>query len=164
MGGREYARICDLTETAIDRETTVENLLQIISAGVMAWPDFSRGSGPFGGREPEIRGAPSNGAALATIYCALMVDYCLDLLQVKGDVIIVGGYLQNPLLCSMIAQLRDPQPVYLSSDEAGTVRGAAQLAAWDNPVPVDVRRSTPTSLGGLQEYRQAWRSTLDNES
>ncbi len=102
MGGREYAEICTATGSAIDQLATDSDVARLIADGVMALPNFSGGSGPFGERRPEVLGAPHNGAALATLYCALMVDYCLELLHVQGDVIIVGAYLQNPLLCSLV--------------------------------------------------------------
>ena len=135
---------------------TEEDITQIISNSVMALPNFSSGSGPFRERKPEIRGTPHNGAALATLYCALMVDHCLGLLNVQGDVIIVGSYLQNPLLCSLIAQLREGQSVYVSSDEAGTVRGAAQLTRWSTPVSLDTRRCEPTGIASLDDYCTLW--------
>jgi sugar (pentulose or hexulose) kinase len=164
MGGREYAEICAATGSAIDQLATEEDIAQIISNGVMALPNFSSGSGPFGERAAEIRGTPHNGAALATLYCALMVDHCLDLLHVEGDVIIVGSYLQNPLLCSLIAQLREGQPVYVSSDEAGTVRGAAQLTTWTAPVSPDTRRCEPAGFVALDDYCTAWHDQIGGVS
>jgi hypothetical protein len=130
----------------------------------MALPNFSGGSGPFGERAPELRGTPHNGAALATLYCALMVDHCLDLLNVQGDVIVVGSYLQNPLLCSLIAQLREDQAVYVSSDEAGTVRGAAQLTTWSTPVSLAAERCSPSNIVDLQDYCTAWHEQIGGVS
>ena len=161
MGGREYAEICELTGCTPGDQVNHQDIEDIVSGKVMALPDFSGGSGPFGGREPEIRGKPLNGAALATVYCALMVDYCLGLLKVEGDVIVVGSFVQNPLLCSMISQLRDQQPVYVSSDQAGTVRGAAQLANWSVPVSVAMKRRDPTHVNGLEEYRCRWYEQIE---
>jgi sugar (pentulose or hexulose) kinase len=126
----------------------------------MALPNFSSGSGPFGDHNPEIRGTPHHGAALATLYCAMMVDHCLDLLQVKGEVIIVGSYLKNPLLCSLICQLRGDQPVFLSSDEAGTIRGVAQLTNWSTPVSLSSQRCVSSEITGLEDYRSSWQEQI----
>jgi len=160
MGGREYSKICAATASATDQQATEEDIGQIISNGVMALPNFSSGSGPFGERAPEIRGTPHNGAALATLYCALMVDHCPELLHVEGDVIIVGSYLQNPLLCSLIAQLRERQSVYVSSDEAGTVRGAAQLTNWSAPVSLASQLCKPSKIGSLKAYCSSWHEQI----
>ncbi|NQV87812.1 MAG: L-fuculose kinase [Woeseiaceae bacterium] len=160
MGGREYAEICAVTGSANDRQSTEEDIAQIIRNGVVALPNFSSGSGPFGDRKPEIRGTPHNGAALATLYCALMVDHCLDLLQVDGDVIVVGSYLQNPLLCSLIAQLRVGQSVYVASDEAGTVRGAAQLTTWSTPVSLGSKLCVSSEIADLENYCASWHEQI----
>jgi sugar (pentulose or hexulose) kinase len=160
MGGREYSEICAATACATDQQVTDEDITQIISNGVMALPNFSSASGPFGERKPEILGTPHNGAALATLYCALVVDHCLELLQVEGDVIVVGGYLQNPLLCSLIAQLREDQSVYVSSDEAGTVRGAAQLTNWSAPVSLASQLCEPSRIANLKNYCSSWHEQI----
>ena len=160
MGGREFAEICAATGSAIYQQVSEEDVTRLIANGVTALPNFSNGSGPFGERKPEIRGTPDNGAALATLYCALMVDHCLDLLHVRGDVIVVGAYLQNPLLCSLIAQLRADQPVYISSDEFGTVRGTAQLTTWSAPVSIATEVCMPSAIAGLEGYRTLWHEQI----
>lgn len=156
MGGREYAEICRLCGAEPDGIADINVVSEIIRADIFALPDFSNGSGPFGFREPEIRGEPENANALASLYCALMVKYCVDLLQVEGSVILVGSYLQNPLLCSLIAQLCDRQ-VLLSSDTAGTVRGTAQLTDWDHPVSVSLTPCEASDVEGLADYAAKWR-------
>jgi len=160
MGGREYAEICAATGSAIDQQATEADVARLIADGVMALPNFSGGSGPFGERSPEIRGAPEHGAALATLYCALMVDHCLNLLHARGDVIVVGSYVQNPLLCSLIAQLRGGQSVHVSSDESGTVRGTAQLTTWSAPVSIATEQCVPSAIAGLDDYCTSWHEQI----
>jgi len=160
MGGREYAEICAATGSAIDQKATEADVARLIGDGVMALPNFSDGSGPFGERSPKILGTPDLGAALATLYCALMVDHCLNLLHVRGDVIVVGGYVQNPLLCSLIAQLRGGQSVYVSGDESGTVRGTAQLTTWSAPVSIATELCVPSAIAGLDDYRSSWHEQI----
>ena len=104
----------------------------------------------------ELENKWDDGAGLATLYCALMVDHCLDLLQVRGDVIVVGAYLQNPLLCSLIAQLRDGQSVFVSSDESGTIRGTAQLTTWSAPVSIATEFCVSSTIAGIDDYRALW--------
>jgi hypothetical protein len=155
MGGREYAEICGRFGVAPCDTASEADVARIVEEKAFALPDFSNGSGPFGGREPGILGKVANGNALATLYCALMVDYCLE--EVEGDIVIAGSYLQNPLLCGLIAQLRGDQPVQLSSDTAGTVRCAAQLADWTRPVSVSLSKCEPFRVEGLSSYRDVWR-------
>lgn len=164
MGGREYAEIRSRSGSSADQHATEEDIARLITDGVMALPDFSNGSGPLGGREPTMLGTAHNGTALATLYCALMVDHCLDLLHVKSDVIIVGSYLQNPLLCALIAQLRGAQPVYVTRDETGTVRGAAQLTTWSAPVSVSLQRCAPSAVTGLEDHRSFWHQQIGDDA
>lgn len=161
MGGREYAEICRQSGATVGEPATVEGVETVIADEVFALPDFSSGSGPFGGAPPTIEGRVANGNALATLYCALMVDVCLDLLDVTGDVIVAGSYLKNPLLCSLIAALRARQDVYLSSDSAGTLRGAAQLTDWERPAAVSLTRAKTTRVAGLTRYRERWRALAE---
>jgi len=68
--------------------------------------------------------------------------------------------LQNPLLCRLIAQLRKDQSVYVSSDEAGAVRGAAQLTNWSAPVSVATQRCEPSRINDLDVYCASWHEQI----
>jgi sugar (pentulose or hexulose) kinase len=160
MGGREYAAICALLDSDPAATFTGADLQQLLDDEIFALPDFSGGSGPFGGRAGEVSGTCESGVALASLYCALLADHVLDLLQHNGDVIIEGAWLRNPLLCAVLAQLRQGQALWLSADETGTVTGAAQLALGIDEAGVALERVAPTSLRGLQAYRRAWRSRI----
>jgi len=64
------------------------------------------------------------------------------------------------LLCSLIAQLRENQAVYVSSDEAGTVRGAAQLTTWSAPVSIATELCMPSAIAGLDDYCTLWHEQI----
>ncbi len=165
MGGREFELICQRTGSKPENAFQVSDLQQLVEDRVIALPDFSEGSGPFGGRRPEIRGRARSGAALATMYSALMMDYELDLLGGAGDLIVEGAWLRNILLCKLLAQLRTQQHTACSSDSTGTVSGAAQLAfgsACGAPPMLDP--VNPTRLDGLENYRSYWRQQLSDSS
>ena len=162
MGGREYAEICARCSVSPSDMSSKADVERLISDGCYALPDFSGGSGPFGGRSPEIRGPVSSGGALASLYCALMIDYCLELLWSSGDVIIDGSFTQDPLLCGLLAQLRDDQAVFVSNDSAGTARGAAQLTDWSRFEAVTLTRCEATMASGLDGYRRRWRDLASN--
>lgn len=156
MGGREFDVICQRTGSKPEDRFGVSELQNIIDANVFALPDFSEGSGPFGNRRPEVRGRVASGAALASLYCALMVDYELDLLGSQGDLIVEGAWLRNPLLCSLLAALRPQQRLYLSTDETGTVSGAAQLAFGSIAEPSLREHVSEIELSELAAYKSRW--------
>lgn len=161
MGGREFEMICRRTGSKPEDRIGSEALQGLVDKQVFALPDFSEGSGPFGGRPPQIVGKADSGAALASLYCALMIDYELDLLASEGDLIIEGAWLRNPMLCAVLAQLRPVQQVLLSTDETGTVSGAAQLAFGDKLAAPVLESIEAASVSGLENYRSRWRALLE---
>ena len=122
----------------------------------MALPSFSNGNGPYGKNRSEILGIPKNGAALATIYCALMISCCLNKLNTQGDVIMDGSFLKNPILCRLVAQFCGKKNLYISNDEAGTVKGAAQLTQWSQLPILELEKCEPYNVEGLDLYVSSW--------
>ncbi len=164
MGGREFDVICQRTGSKPEGAFGVADLQQLVDTGVFALPDFSHGSGPFGGRQPEIRGQAGSGVALASLYCALILDYELDLMGSTGELIIEGAWLRNASLCKLLAQLRPQQRVVCSKDITGTVTGAAQLALGGASAAPVLEPVTATALAGLENYRAQWRAFLQEPS
>jgi len=158
MGGREFAEICRRTGGQPEDPFSADDMQRIIDQRVFALPDFSGGSGPFGGLASRLTGHTDSGPALATLYCALMIDFELELLGSEGDLIIEGAWLRNPLLCCLLAQLRRVQLGLLSEDETGAVSGAAQLAVADRGTAPAFRAVSPSRLSALEAYRLAWRT------
>lgn len=159
MGGREFEDICSQADSWLGEQFNEDDLQIIIDKQVFALPDFSKGSGPFGGNKAGFVGHVEevSGIALATLYCALMIDYQLSMLNSKGKVYIEGAFLKNPLLCGVVNQFRQHQEVYLSLDSTGTVQGAAYLTDWTNVnCNLQTSESSSTTLTGLTQYRDQW--------
>ena len=160
MGGREYARICELTSSDPAQPVTLDQIRATVDSEIFALPDFSGGSGPCAGREGRITGQPAHGAALATLYVALMIELELELLDAPGAVLIEGAFGADPLLCSLVAAL-GARPVYLSGATDATALGAAMLCHWDiEPEPARREPCEPCAVRGLQAYRARWREGL----
>ncbi len=159
MAGREYELICYKLGSFPEEPFDLDDIEAIIEDGAYALPQFCDTSGPFSGSPGVIKGSTSriNGAAFASLYSALMLDLELDLLEAKGKVFLEGAFLKNTLLCQMLATLREENPVYLSNDSTGTVKGAASLAL-PNVSDEDKRAACePLSIRGLKAYRETWR-------
>ena len=165
MGGREYQIICEeLGGSGVD-ECKTADIQTAINNQWFATPDFSGGNGPFGGLTPQLHcpipaKAPS---AIATLYCALMIDQRLSDLKSDGAIYIEGTFLKNPLLCRLIAQLRPDQQVYLSQDTTGTVQGALLLTEWNsqpNSIPLNFSNCCASDFGGLNEYKFSWQEAI----
>ncbi|TXS90271.1 hypothetical protein FV139_18615 [Parahaliea maris] len=165
MGGREFEAICTRVDAGHETEVSIEALGAIIESAVYALPAFAA-AGPFNGRVGQFSASVSNGAALATLYLALMVDYELDLLGARGAVIFGSLGQRNPWLCALVAALRPQQRVLISGDSASTARGAWCLTRWGEPLPPDMTQFTavePIGLAGLGGYRDQWRAQVGME-
>ncbi|WP_323814883.1 FGGY-family carbohydrate kinase [Cellvibrio sp. NN19] len=165
MGGREYDAICQYLGGDISMPISEQDVQTVLENLWMVTPDFSDGNGPYGGMKPQWH-CPQSAAfagAIATLYCALMIDQRLNDLQATGAIYIEGAFLKNPILCALVAQLRAHQPVYLSADDTGTVQGAILLTQFDGDasnaqaaVNLSLDSCNPSRFTGLNEYRSRW--------
>ena len=161
MGGREFAAIAGAEPVAC----TIDDLQRLIDQGTQALPCFAESGGPFVGRSGSITGpqpqTPAERYALATLYCVLMSDYCLEQLQADGPVTIEGSLGDNPFFAGLLASLRDTG-VTVTSDASGTTCGGWMLHRWGQTPELDSTEAPPLALQGWQDYRQQWRAALAN--
>ena len=165
MGGREYAAICGADRSS--REPSAAIWTTVLASGTLAIPSFADQGGPFREQVGHIVGnvsaAPPHRAALAALYCALMTDYCVTMLEARGDIILEGRLASNEAFASALAALREPQQVLRSPDETGTLRGAVSLsliARGKNPQAAALVPCSAGPVGKLRATRDRWRSLL----
>ncbi|WP_440877054.1 FGGY-family carbohydrate kinase [Thalassotalea sp. PLHSN55] len=164
MGGREFEAVCTQAGGVVGEQFRMQDITSLIEQEVFALPDFSDGSGPFGGQQSELIGEFEhvNPMALATVYCALMIDYQLTKLAAKGDIFIEGAFLKNPLMCALLNQLRSQQDVYLSLDETGTVLGAACLTHWQSAqANIETQLAQTSEIKQLDAYKNKWLNLIE---
>jgi sugar (pentulose or hexulose) kinase len=160
MGGREFSELagsdaepCELTD-----------LQALIAQGTMALPSFAGASGPFAHRSGSIQGpAPSDARqryALATLYCVLMSDYCLEALGADQDIVVEGSFTGNPWFAPLLAALRPNQKISSTDDSSGTTCGGWMLHHWRRAPVSRKHTAAKIKLGGWQEYKQRWREVL----
>lgn len=160
MGGREFGALAGGEPATF----TLADLQVVIDQGTLALPSFAEAGGPFAGQVGRIEGpAPRTAAeqtALATLYCALMTDYCLTALDANGPVVVEGSFSRNPLFGPVLAALRPGQSVSVSDDSSGTTCGGWMLQHWGQQPAASHQASVTLSLPGLQGYRQQWLAKL----
>ena len=158
LGGREFARLCEMTNCDVATHCEAVDLAQIISGGVFALPSFGDGSGPLGSRTGVIEGAPHNGKALATLYSALMLDQLLVNLGSRNDIVVEGSFAANDLLCGTLAALRPGQRVHQFRQSGGVVTGCFASMNPDTDFKLNLDNPiAPLQLEGLEDYAVAWR-------
>ena len=160
MGGREFGAL------AGDQPGTCsfEQLERLIARGTVALPCFADGGGPFAGRAGRIEGPPAADVgerfALATLYCVLMTDYCLDALGARGPITVEGSFTANPWFGPLLASLRPHQALAYSDDASGTTCGGWLLRYRDATPAGQHHPKPPRPVAGLSAYRDAWRAAL----
>lgn len=162
MGGREYEVIAGLS--GLQAQPSDEDLDAVIAAGALALPSFSRAGGPFAGiagccvRADSL--SPSERAALASLYVALMTDYVLDSIELDGDVIVDGPLSQNSLFVEMLAALRPGRGVYACHGSAA-VTAAALVCAARTTAQEYAPAAGRLDPSRLADYRSLWRDAVN---
>ncbi|QRX82600.1 FGGY-family carbohydrate kinase [Glaciimonas sp. PAMC28666] len=161
MGGREFSAIAG----AASKICSLKDLQCLIVQNTLALPCFTEAGGPFSGRVGIVCGPPpqTDGEhyALATLYCVLMSDYCLDALNSEGPITVEGSFTDNPYFSGMLAILRPQQAVSYSKDANGTTCGGWMLQNWGVTPPFcDALLAPQPALVDLIAYRDRWRTLL----
>ncbi|MAE67352.1 MAG: hypothetical protein CMJ18_24085 [Phycisphaeraceae bacterium] len=161
MGGREY----EMLSEHVDAKSCDEgDLAAVIEKGSFLLPSYAPG-GPFMGREggahgPEPR-TPGEMLARLTLYLALMTETTCRILEMDGDLMIDGGFVNNVAYCRTLAALMKAERCFVNRQTEGTAVGAGMLAVWDDESvqwPLDLSPIDPVKIEGLDGYAQAWRS------
>ncbi len=160
MGGREFAALAG-PEPQVCFMADIERL---IAQGTLALPCFAEAGGPFARSAGRIDGPQPESAAeryaLATLYCVLMTDYCLDALHACGPLAVEGSFTANPYFGPLLAALRPRQQVSYSDDASGTTAGGWMLRHRGHTPAGAGTPITPHPAAGLAQYRQRWRAAL----
>jgi sugar (pentulose or hexulose) kinase len=160
MGGREFGELAGATPAPCGLDT----IERLDAQGTLALPCFAATGGPFAGRSGSIEGPPPADAqeryALATLYCVLMTDYCLDALGAAGPLAVEGSFTANPWFGPLLAALRPQQPVSYSDDASGTTCGGWMLRYRDAAPPGASTAIAARAPAGLAAYRARWRAAL----
>jgi L-fuculokinase len=156
MGGREYEAIAGGTRAA--KYPTYESLVHVLQKRAFATPTFTDASVPDAGWAGKVMSSEElddgERGALATLYCALRVDYLLDLLGASGNVIVDGPFASNPLYGSLLAALRPESLVLLGGERAGSVLCARHLCGY--PTAAKLLVAKPLRHVALEDYRSQW--------
>jgi L-fuculokinase len=162
MGGREYEVIRG--DAAEDPEQPQQSLAELAANPCFALPAFSDQGGPFAGARGRFVDANGNDAlpwrraTLAALYCALMTDLMLDLIDAHGPILIEGPFAANRTYVAALAALRPKSEVRPSHDAHGTSLGAAMLV--EPGMELDMPSAVPTPALDLGLYRARWRTFI----
>jgi sugar (pentulose or hexulose) kinase len=160
MGGREFGELAGAAPATCD----FNDIEGLVARGTLALPCFAATGGPFAGRAGSIEGPPPVDAreryALATLYCVLMTDFCLEALGAAGPLAVEGSFTANPWFGPLLAALRPAQRVSYSDDASGTTCGGWMLRYRDAAPPGSSTAIAARAPAGLDAYRARWRAAV----
>ncbi|NIA52088.1 L-fuculose kinase [Massilia sp. TW-1] len=160
MGGREFGELAGAAPVPCG----FDDLERLVAQGTVALPCFAATGGPFAGRAGAIAGPhPADACeryALATLYCVLVTDYCLDALGAAGPLAVEGSFTANPWFGPLLAALRPAQAVSYSDDASGTTCGGWMLRYRDAPPPGGSTVVFARTPEGFAAYKTRWRAAL----
>ncbi|MEP4547685.1 MAG: FGGY family carbohydrate kinase [Saccharospirillum sp.] len=157
MGGREWETLRG------SPECSWQDVVDVLQLQVYAIPSFVDQGGPFQNQQGRFTGPvqrlnETQKTALATLYVALMTDYCLERLQQRGDIIVEGAFAASDCFLTALSTLRPHQAVLKSTDATGTTMGTAMLsnpeAHWD--MTYEKQPGSPDRVTELLAYRDHW--------
>jgi sugar (pentulose or hexulose) kinase len=158
MGGREYEAIAQGAT-----EPTIDALIEVLTRGSIALPSFAS-AGPYSGRRSQLEGVeeltPSQRAALATLYSALMTAQLIESLGTAGEIFVDGPLARNPLFAGLLGACVPVGTVRLYPEGGGT-RVAAHLAGQPATRAGTLQNVAPMRIPGLLEYQANWRHRLE---
>lgn len=162
MGGREFAVLAGTQPTIC----SLEDIRYIVGAQIFALPSFAEAGGAFSddvgmiiGLEPRTK---KEWYALATLYCVLMSDYCLNSLQSTGSIVVEGSFTVNPYFAPLLQQLRPFNRIIVSNDSNGTTSGGWGLNHTKSAWPWQGISSRGLGVRLLDSYKRRWNSEIEH--
>jgi len=158
MGGREFAEIRGKNSSTPSLEIAGD----LVKHQRLVLPAFCKQGGPFSGHMGSLPEGSTGRerASLASLYCAMVTDYCLELIQASGPLYVEGRFITDPVFLAALASLR--APVLTSSEKSGTLAGAVSIVnigTGQSRVPND-SIEVNTTITGMPAYQQQWRAAV----
>ena len=161
MGGREF-EILSADAGSTKNEFTEADVRSVLAKRSFLLPSFATG-GPYMGRRGSAIGpqVKTSGEILAraTLYLALMTMTSAHILEMDEDLIITGGFVNNPWYCRLVATLTGCRRCFVDHQSESTAIGAGMLPVWnadDIQWPLDLTPVEKFDDPNLFHYAEEW--------
>ena len=161
MGGREYLKILN-KKTSVNKSK--KNINYFFKKKIFVVPAFAEG-GPFKKNKGRIINHGLIDSLLeynnlASLYIALITDYCLNKIDSKNSIIIDGGFTKNKFFLNYLSALRINQKIFINKDINGTATGAFLLCNKKSNYKLNLKKISKSSNNVLEKYKKEWLSLL----
>jgi len=161
MGGREFDI---LINKKFPQKKINRNFNLFLRKKIFILPSFAEG-GPFRHLKGKIINKNEINSQeafynLASLYIALVADYCLNLLRSKNQIIIDGGFIKNKSFLYCLSVLRKKQDILINNNSNGTAMGAFLLCNKNVNLSVKIKKLPKYKNTTILEYRREWLSIV----
>ena len=168
MGGREF-EILSAEAGVTNKEFTEADVRSVLTKRSFLLPSFATG-GPFMGRHGYATGpsVKTGGEILAraTLYLALVTMTSARILEMGGDLIVTGGFVNNPWYCRLVAALTGCRRCFVDHQSESTALGAGMLPAWhsdDIQLPLHLTPVEKFDDPNLFHYAEEWQQMTSTQ-
>ena len=157
MGGREYSIIVKKCLNFIKTKKSIDYLFD---KKVYAMPSFADG-GPFKNIKGKIINkkllrSRDDYISLASLYIALIIDYCLKQIDSNNSIIIDGVFAKNKIFLYYLSVLRQNQRIFVSHESNGTATGAFLLCNKGSNYKLNLEKLPKNSNQVILNYKEEW--------
>ncbi|MBO05704.1 MAG: hypothetical protein CMI58_01465 [Parcubacteria group bacterium] len=157
MGGREYSVIVKKCLNFTKTKASIDNLFK---KKVYAMPSFAEG-GPFNNMKGQIINqklirSQDDYISLASLYVALITDYCLKQVDSINSIIIDGGFVKNKVFLYCLSVLRQNQRIFVNYESNGTATGAFLLCNKRSNYKLNLEKLPICSDDVIIKYKEEW--------
>ena len=157
MGGREYSII---VKKCLNFIKSKKNIDYLFDKKIYAMPSFADG-GPFKSIKGKIINkkllrSRNDYISLASIYIALIIDYCLNQIDSNNSIIIDGVFAKNKIFLYYLSVLRQNQRIFVSYESNGTATGAFLLCNKGSNYKLDLEKLPKNSNQIILSYKEEW--------
>ena len=98
---------------------------------------------------------------LASLYIALITDYCLNEINSNNSIMIDGGFTKNKLFLRYLSALRYKQKIYLNKDSNGTAIGAFLLCNKKSNYKLNLTKISNSKIKIIYKYKKQWLNLIN---
>ncbi len=162
MGGREY----QLLNKKLKINKKFKSFdIRFFKKKNFLYPSFGIG-GPFsrmkGIYKPFLKENHTSRYMAIITYIAFVLNYCMDLINCRENIIITGPLINNKNFLRIIGALRESQKIYLSSNQEGTGIGASLLFNLKKKIDLNLKLYKSKKIPEINSSYEYWIKKLKN--